>query len=421
MTRVCDRCLTTISDDAKFCPSCGTSAPALPNFCSSCGKENAADARFCTSCGTPTGSIGISTAKPAAAPPPPPKIDAEPLVEETAPTPWWQRGGLLIGSTVALLLLLLILFWFNRYEWMGMTPPIEQVGKGAEPDVDLGKQVTLYVIANANLRDKATAKGSKVVGKATRGAKLMGVMQVGDDGTSNWLKIDGTGQFVSAVNLSENEPPKLARFIDKIWRANREILVRSSANANAAVLETVPDGGPIQLVGITDTGFAEVLLKTGGVGYFDASGIDLTADNGAPIALTVNENSCDFGPAMESIFATLNAKIGKDNEAALSGKTFESDEAKDEATLDLEGKSHYQRITRSFNGLSITGIGVHYESKSIYFAQPQDQVVTAFRKAGYDFDADGAFKSSTNDSMASLGRTEGTAKTYSKTELSCGS
>jgi hypothetical protein len=415
MSRVCSRCDYVISDDAKFCPSCGTPAPPAPLLCRACGKENIPGARFCAACGA---ASGAATTLPS---PLPARIDAEPIIDDLAPAaaPWWQRGGLLIGSAGALLALLLVLFWFNRFEWMGMAPPITQVGKSADTDANIGKSVTLYVIANANLRDAATAKGSKVVGKATRGAKLSGVMQVGEDGTSNWLKIDATDQFVSAVNLSEKEPPKLARFIDKVWRASREILIRSSADANAAVLETVPEGGAIQLVGITDTGFAEALIKTGGVGYFDASGIDLTADNGAPIDVKLTEASCEFGPAIDGLFAALSAKINKENALVLSGK-FESDEAKDEAATELGNKSHYQRITRSFNGVAITGIAQHYGSRSLYFAQPQELVIQAFRKAGYAVDDEGQFQGRANNFIASLGRTEGAAKAYSKTDLSCG-
>jgi Double zinc ribbon len=415
MTKTCVSCQHQIAEEAKFCPACGTAIAPAPVICAACGNEDAGDARFCSSCGAPSGA----TPAPLSALAPPTDRYTPTPGGGPIPEPWWQRFGILLVSAGVLLALLMVLFWFNRYEWMGMTPPVAGKSNTAGASANVGKAVTMYVIANANVRDAATAKGSKVVGKAVRGAKLSGVMQVGDDGTSNWLKIDGTGQFVSQVNLSENEPPKLARFIDKVWRASREILIRASANANATVLETVPEGGPIQLIGITDSGFAEVLIKTGGVGYFDASGIDLTADNGAPIALTLSEGNCEFGPEMDKIFAALDARTAKENENALRGP-FANDEAQDEATSILEGKSHYTRIIRSFSGLSITGIAQHYESSSIYFAEPQDKVIAAFRKAGYSVNEDGEIQGRVDNFMASIGRSEGLAKAYSKTDLSCG-
>lgn len=50
VSKTCENCGLSFSDDAAFCTKCGTKAR---NICRRCGEELSGDARFCGSCGAP--------------------------------------------------------------------------------------------------------------------------------------------------------------------------------------------------------------------------------------------------------------------------------------------------------------------------------------------------------------------------------
>jgi hypothetical protein len=103
---------------------------------------------------------------------------------------------------------------------------------------------------------------------------------------------------------------------------------------------------------------------------------------------------------------------------AIDKVDYVSDEARDKALASIEGKSYYQRMERSFNGLSITAIAQHYESQSIYFSDAPDKVIAAFRGAGHKIGRDGQFPAT--ELYAGIGATAGEGRSYGKTDLSCG-
>jgi uncharacterized membrane protein len=74
-------------------------------------------------------------------------------------------------------------------------------------------------------------------------------------------------------------------------------------------------------------------------------------------------------------------------------------------------------LQRSFNGLTVTGIAQHYESQSIYFAEPAAQVIETFRSLGLKIGKDGMFPSG-YEYGAGIGAS-GNAS-YGKSDLSCG-
>ena len=97
---------------------------------------------------------------------------------------------------------------------------------------------------------------------------------------------------------------------------------------------------------------------------------------------------------------------------------FASDAARDKALIGFEGKSYFQRLERSFNGLSITGIAQHYESQSVYFADAPDKVLAAFKAAGYKIGRDGQFANT--EIYAGIGATAGEGRSFGRSDLSCG-
>jgi hypothetical protein len=135
---------------------------------------------------------------------------------------------------------------------------------------------TFHVVADANLRSRATATSSNF-GKISRGTVLQGVMVVGEDGESNWLQLaDGRG-YVSSVNTSHIAPPRLTTILgERRFRPPYDLQLRATPSEQGPVIDTVPAGTVLVLTGITENGFAEAKGRSGGVGYFPAAGYDFS-------------------------------------------------------------------------------------------------------------------------------------------------
>lgn len=397
MARKCASCGKELTPQATFCTFCGADvAPAampLPapaqsaRFCRSCGAELASGARFCAAC-------GASTEAGAVAPPSQPEPNRTPLI---------------VAAVAGALLLLGVLFWLNRYEWLGLERPVETGNTSAA----LGEEAEMYAVATANLRDRPTSQGSEVMGKLPRGTVVKGTLLLGEDGRSNWLKIDESGWFVSAVNLSESEPPALAQRFDKAWYAAGETPILAKPQAGAPVLETASPGRQYRLVGLTSGGFAEVALGKGGVGYFDASGVDLAAASAPPIDIAFDPATCSYGQEVQLLIR----KLSQESQRATQLAEARGDTA---ALDDLEGKSRYLKLARGFAGLSVTGVGIHYEATGVYFADPPDRVIAAFRAKGLAIDSEGDFSGGMFGPSSSIRRSVGEEKTYGQTALICG-
>jgi uncharacterized protein YgiM (DUF1202 family) len=373
---------------------------------------------------------GEVTPAPSPPPPPPQSTDAvvpveAPLPSAAAPAPppewldsaepdlpfWRKPTGL--GLIAALALLLLGLFWFNRFEWLGMERPgPEQVGV-------TGEQTSLFVVADANLRNKATAQGSAISGKVPRGTKVSGVMQMGEDGVSRWFKLaDGRG-FIGGVNLSVKEPPRLAKtFKDREWVPASDLELRTAPDAVSLILETIKPGSKLVLAGLTESGFAEVKLPKGGVGYFSADGIDLENNAAPPIGLTFDPSSCGFGKELDALFAAEFAAQSR-REKELEAATYPDEEARQQASIDYDNKSVFKRISRSANTLSLSAVSVTNGASFVYFTNSVEDVVAAFRKMGFSIGADGVFNE-TDETGAYISGTTGDQLPYGKAVLFCG-
>jgi zinc-ribbon domain len=388
----------------------------LTRFCIACGAELQDGARFCGSCG----ALVENGVEAAAAPAPEPVI-VTPEPAYTAPVEIApERSGpnwLLIGGGAGILLLLLLYYFiFIRDDMSGPATPATAekiVAKEAEG-------AKLYAVAEANIRDKATTVGTQIIGKLARGFAVSGTVVTGADGTTPWLELaDGKG-FVAMSNLSETEPPEISKALgDRIWAVDKALDVFAQPDASAAVLDRVAMGTPLTLFGLTGNDYIEIKLRKGGVGYIaDGARIaEASLVKGKPIAVSFNPASCNYGGELEVEFQKLANKSRAAYEA-IENQDFASDAARDAALGRIEGKSYYQRLERSWNGLSITGIAQHYESQALYFADPADKVIAAFRAAGHKVGRDGQFPST--DIYAGIGATAGEGRSYGKSELGCG-
>jgi hypothetical protein len=413
----------------------------MAKFCISCGAPLDQGARFCGSCGAPVPEKGHGvTAEPVAAPPeelqpptyrvPPPLLPPQPAVE-TEPVPVQASYGdamteepakkglnwLLIGGGAGILLLLLLYYLiFIRDDVSGTTPPSTTAKVEAKEVAD----TAYFAIADANIRDKATTIGTTITGKLLRGTSATGTVITGEDGTTQWLELVDSKGFIAMSNLSETEPPQIVKTLgDKVWVTDKATDIWAQPDGSATVLDRVQAGTPLTLFGLTANDYIEIKLKKGGVGYIaDGARIsELANAKGKPIAISFNPASCNFGGELEIEFAKLAAKSRAAYDA-IEKADFPSDEARYKALGTVEGKSYFQRLERSFNGLSITGIAQHYESQSLYFADTPDKVLAAFRAAGHKIGRDGQFANT--EFYAGIGATAGEDRTYGKSDLSCG-
>ncbi len=405
MTKFCISCGAALNEGARFCGSCGAPVPD--------SAPVAEVAEVVDTAPLPASALpSITEPEPVAAAPEPEYF--EPAVEAPeAKGPNWM----LIGGGGAILLLLLLYYVIFLRDDMGRIEPPVTTEKVAPKEV---VETAYFAVADANIRDKATTVGTTITGKLLRGASATGSIITGEDGTTPWLELsDGKG-FIAMSNLSETEPPKITKPLgDKIWVADKAMSILAQPDANAPVLDSVAVGAQLTLFGLTANDYIEIKLKKGGVGYIaDGARIaELAAAKGKPIAMTFNPASCSFGGELEAEFGKLAAK-SRAAYKAIDQADFVSDEARDKALIGFEGKSYFQKLERSFNGLSITGVAQHYESQSIYFADAPDKVLAAFRAKGYKIGRDGQFADT--ETYAGIVATASDGRAYGKTELNCG-
>lgn len=402
----------------------------MARFCISCGAELNEAAKFCGSCGAPVPDATavspepVQDTEPEPAPYEPAPLEAAPVYSDPTPIepvpaepaktgPNWLLIG---GGAGILLLLLLYYFIFLRDDVSGPTTPATTEKVEAKEVAE----TQYYAVADANIRDKATTVGTQIVGKLLRGTAAAGSVITGADGTTQWLELaDGKG-FVAMSNISETEPPQIVKPLgDRIWIADAPVDLWAQPDASAAVLDRIAAGTPLTLFGLTANDYIEVKRPKGGVGYIAGGAriAELANAKGKPIAISFNPASCNFGGELEVEFQKLANKSRAAYEAA-DNQDYATDAARDAALGKLEGKSYYQRLERSYNGLSITGIAQHYESQSVYFADPPDKVIAAFRASGHKVGKDGQFPST--DIYAGIGATAGEGRGFGKTDLSCG-
>ena len=372
-----------------------------------------------------------TAAKPIDAPPPFLEPEYNPFEPETEEEGDGKFPKLPIILGAGLLLILAALYYFifihdDRSD-IGGTPvaqPVEQKEKQIEIE-------QLYAATNANIRDKPSVEDGEITGKLKRadavsGQVISGEVVGGVAEADKWLKLEDDKGFVSLINLSKNESPKLAT----VYGSKNIILAApvdlwDAPSNEAELLDRLSKGLNITTSGITENGYAEIILKKGGVGYI-AGGVKMVedaakADLGPPIAIKLDNNGCAAGGEISGLFKA----IARRNEAGLKkieDAKYASDDARD-AAIDnylrkTEGKTIFVPLKRSFQGLKVTGVAQHHESQSVYFAEAPDVVRAKFRSLGYKVGKDGKLPS--RDIYASIEAAPRDYARYGKTDLGCG-
>lgn len=356
----------------------------MANFCSECGSALTPGARFCAVCGAgvPDSAGEAVQAGPAAAPAAPaaapsPVVHPAPVRSEPAPDPApapapASRKGLLIGGGALLAVAI------AGGAWLGLSSTDKPAETGSEAasgasDAD-AKPASLFAVAEANLRDTPSLEGSKIVGSLKRGEKVNGVI-VNDDRGKPWLKIDGSGRFVSLANLAETQPPALANLdgSDRITTAQCTIL--AAATAAATTKTVLKSGAAIRLVGSTADGFGEVGLPGGGVGYTAPSAGCITDPSPAKGAVAnrliqLDPRSCDLGTELEPYYEKARA-------------------ARDSGAIEELEEEYSFPVDKRFQGLRVTSVILGSEWQGVAFGDPLNKVQATFRKLGFTFEKDG--------------------------------
>lgn len=400
----------------------------MVKFCASCGTANTPDALYCAKCGAvigDTASSALST---------PNALDkiAEQTISPNTDNPLsssefpsqsqdgpkairpWKVAAI---ATAALVVIGMLYFWLFLADDLGSSKS-QQDSAGADDASEYAATRQLFAVTEVNIRDRPSTKDGAIIGKLPRGSAVTGTLKMGMDGTSGWFELAEGKGYIADINLTDAEPPEIAKSLnDKIWEADTPIDIWQVAGPADSLLDRVSAGTKLTLVGLTTNDFIEVKMPKGGVGYIAGGAAILARLGGKPVAIAFNPQTCSFGSEIGAEFAKVGARL-KAQWQALEDREFADDEARDKAYSAAEGKSTYVKLARSFEGLSLTAIGQHYESQSLYFADPPAKVIDVFRAKGFRIDGNGNFLST--ELYAGISATRGEGTSYGKTDLGCG-
>ena len=325
-----------------------------------------------------------------------------------------KTNWLMLGGIAALIVFGALYFFLFVADDMGST------GGNSYSNSDNVDEVApkqMFTMTEANIRDKATTVGSTILGKLPRGSAVTGVLKIGENGTTDWLELAEGKGFIAAINLSDVKPPVLIKTLsDKIWAVDGVIEIWAQPDSSN-LLDRISEGTKLTLSGITENDYIEIKLKTGGFGYIADGAAIVARANGKPVVITFDPQACRFGSELDGEFAALATKL-RAAWTRLEDKEFVDEAAREKAYVNAEGQSTFVRMPRSFAGLSLTAIAQHYESQSIYFADPPAKVIETFRAQGLRIARDGTFPST--DLYAGITSTRGEGAAYGKSELGCG-
>lgn len=398
----------------------------MVTFCTSCGTANPPTAHYCSKCGSPLGTVEKAADEPVAAASAPLASSAirgleaapntekvQPISKSSSQKKRWLFPAVAVSGVLAVGALY---FWLFILDDLGSNTG-EKTTTSTAVDATLESK-QLFAMTEANIRDRATTVGSQILGKLPRGSAVTGVVKLGMDGSSEWLELsDGKG-FIAVVNLSEFQPPEISKPLnDRLWVADGALDLWIQPDTTSGLLERVSSGTRLTLAGLTANDFIEVKLSKGGVGYLADGAAILARLGGKPVAIRFNPQTCSFGSDIDAEFAKIGARL-RAQWSELENKEFVDEEAREKAYAAAEGRSVYVKMQRSFEGLSLTAIGQHYEAQSLYFSDPAAKVIETFRSKGYRVGADGTFPST--ELYAGISATRGEGAAYGKSELGCG-
>ena len=359
--------------------------------CASCGSANAVRALFCAQCGA--------------------SLKARPASRATA-----KRSWAMPGKALAILLVFAgLYFWLFVFDDMqngSVTPTADQ-----SADATAAAEI-FFTMTEANIRDKPSTSDSVILGKLPRGSQVTGLVQPGSAPADGWIALSDGNGFIATVNLSPSKPPELVSLLnDQSWVVDMPVDVWATTAPDSALMDRVRADTTLKLVGLTADNFIEVKLLDNRYGYLADGKSILARLGGKPIAIGFNPQTCAFSGEIGGEFTKIGARL-RAQWQALEAKEYPNEAAREKAYAKVEGKSSYVRLRRSFDGLSLTALVQHYESQSLYFADPPAKVIAVFRDNGFNIGRDGIFKAT--ELYAGISGTRGEGTAYGQTELSCG-
>lgn len=375
----------------------------MANFCSECGSALSPDARFCATCGAAVSAAAGDPGTPAAVPIAPALSSIAASEAGEAPQAP-RRTGLFLGGAALLAVAIGGGAWLGLSSSNGQGDTAEKAV--SEPGSGVAETATLYASAEANLRDKASLDGSKVVGSLKRGEKVTGTL-VTDERGKQWLRMVGGAGFVSLANLAKAAPPALANLDGSDRVTTAQCTVLEGAAAGAASKMVLKPGAAVRLVGTTADGFVEVGLPGGGVGYLPASSACATDPSPAKGAVAnsliqFDARTCELGTELEPYFEKARNAREKQN-------IEESDEEYDFP------------VDKRFRGLRVTAVIVGYEWQGVAFGDPASKVQAAFRQMGFKIDKNGDFAVDDDVVVTTTIRpTNASNRSRGQSELICG-
>lgn len=160
-------------------------------------------------------------------------------------------------------------------------------------------------------------------------------------------------------------------------------------------------------------------LKLSDGGYMWEGDLSAAAPLAPPISISLTGSNSYFGPQIDAYLGQARASA----EARLAQAQGLPEKEQAEQMNAMEGQSSFARVpNRRFEGLTVTGVGLHYESTSIYFSDSAAAVIATFRAQGLKIDSDGRIEmDGDNVESCSINPAQSAEeRRYGATGLTCG-
>jgi hypothetical protein len=136
-------------------------------------------------------------------------------------------------------------------------------------DEELGPARTMYAVRRATVRSGPSSSAGEIA-SAGRGEMLYGIPVRRNAGGQEWLRLESgpwAGSYVWLANLAEQAPPALSLEMDEQRRVAVPTTVFAAPFEDAETLQTLEPGTEVALLGELASGWWEVGLRRGGVGF----------------------------------------------------------------------------------------------------------------------------------------------------------
>jgi hypothetical protein len=272
-------------------------------YCSKCGQKMKEGTRFCRTCGTPTGI----------APPPLPPVASSasaPVYEAYAVS---RRGGLTTAILARIAVgLVLIVFggvaaWqigvFEKSQGVGDAPaeaaPLDETAawKASYDDDFVSDNQTLYLTAEANLRDYPSSDGTAVLRSLPQGSPVSGRMVRGREKDQQWLKLD-EGGYIWDGNVGESTsiyPSGMAGlFVGSDFSP-----FAGSGFSDDGVYGANAESVPACEIYNSYDGQLSVMFENGVATSFNTGSAAFLTQKGVRVGMTIDQLKAAYGDALE--------------------------------------------------------------------------------------------------------------------------